>query len=330
MRIDVVGGSGFIGSRLCARLARDGRYNVQIIDKVHPAMPLSSYVQADVRSLPELAKAVRTEAALINLAAEHRDDVRPASLYSAVNVTGASNICAVATEKAINTIIFTSSVAVYGAAAAETDESGTIRPINEYGRTKYEAERIFVAWQNEQPEKRKVVIVRPTVVFGEQNRGNVYNLLRQIATGAFVMIGTGSNRKSMAYVENVAAFIEYSLTFSPGIHIYNFVDKPDFTMLALVRRVRETLGKRGDMKFRLPYVIGLLIGLAFDGASRATGKRFAISSLRVKKFCASSVFQSNSARTGFTSPVSIDEALTRTIRHEFLESHKDEKVFFSE
>jgi nucleoside-diphosphate-sugar epimerase len=80
---------------------------------------------------------------------------------------------------------------------------------------------VYKAWQEKDPENRKLVIVRLTVVFGEQNRGNVYNLFRQIASGKFMMIGDGTNRKSMAYVENVAAFLEYSLGFENGVHIYN-------------------------------------------------------------------------------------------------------------
>jgi nucleoside-diphosphate-sugar epimerase len=59
------------------------------------------------------------------------------------------------------------------------------------------------------------------VVQSMKRSQNVYNLLRQIASGKFMMIGDGTNRKSMAYVENVAAFLEYSLGFENGVHIYN-------------------------------------------------------------------------------------------------------------
>jgi nucleoside-diphosphate-sugar epimerase len=104
----------------------------------------------------------------------------------------------VAEEKGIKTIVFTSSVAIYGFAPLGTDESGEINYFNDYGRTKYEAELVYKAWYEKDPENRKLVIVRPTVVFDEQNRGNVYNLLRQIASGKFMMIGNGENRKSMA------------------------------------------------------------------------------------------------------------------------------------
>ena len=127
-------------------------------------------------------------------------------------------------------LIFTSSVAVCGFAPADTDESGKSNYFNDYGRTKYLAEQVYKAWQAEDLEIRTLVIVRPTVIFGEGNRGNVYYLLQQIALGRFLMFGDGTNRKSMAYVENVIAFIEYSLSFKPGLHIYNYIDKSDFDM----------------------------------------------------------------------------------------------------
>jgi len=58
---------------------------------------------------------------------------------------------------------------------------------------------------------------------GEQNRGNVYNLLRKVASGKFLMVGNGKNVKSIMYVENVAAFIEYNLNNGSGEHPYNYV-----------------------------------------------------------------------------------------------------------
>lgn len=325
----IVGGSGFIGTRLSQRLTKTGQ-PFSIIDKV-PSRVFPGHVQlADVRSLDALRQSIPENAPLINLAAEHRDDVQPLSLYDEVNVDGAINICLVAREKGVKTIVFTSSVAIYGFAPLGTDESGRINPFNDYGRTKYEAEQIYRAWQAEEPGERTLVIIRPTVVFGERNRGNVYNLLRQIASGRFVMVGDGQNRKSMAYVENVAAFIEYSMTFKPGVHIFNYIDKPDFTMNSLVSKVNRILGRSDKVGFRLPYGVGLAIGKCFDLVAKVTGKRFAISSIRVKKFCANSVYNTAIAKTGFVPPVPLEQALEQTIRYEFMEDHGEEGVFYSE
>ena len=325
----VVGGSGFIGTRLCQRFVHSN-LSFQILDKA-PSLAFSSEaVLADVRSLDALRAHVPEGAVLINLAAEHRDDVRPLSLYDDVNVGGARNLCTVAREKNVSTIVFTSTVAVYGFAPIGTDESGSIAPFNDYGHTKYEAEQVFQAWQAEAPDERTLVIIRPTVVFGEQNRGNVYNLLRQIASGQFVMVGRGENRKSMAYVENITAFIEFSLGFAAGVHIYNYIDKPDFSMNALVARVNRLLGRSEKIHFRLPYALGYLIGRGVDAVAAITGKRFAISSIRVKKFCANSLYNTSIENTGFVAPVALEQALEQTVRHEFLEDHSKEAVFYSE
>ena len=59
-------------------------------------------------------------------------------------------------------------------------------------------------WQSK--SGNSLIIVRPTVIFGEGNRGNVFNLFNQIASGKFVMVGKGENKKSMAYIGNVVAF----------------------------------------------------------------------------------------------------------------------------
>jgi GlcNAc-P-P-Und epimerase len=329
-KVNVIGGSGFIGSRLVSRLRAREQLLVQIIDKA-PSLAHPDIVKlGDVRSLDQLRGCISKESVIINLAAEHRDDVRPLSLYDEVNVGGARNICAVAIERNVKTIIFTSTVAVYGFAPIGTDESGKIAPFNDYGRTKYEAEQVFKGWQAEAPTERTLVIIRPTVVFGEQNRGNVYNLLRQIASGKFVMVGHGENRKSMAYVENVAAFIEYAIGFKPGVHIYNFIDKPDFTMNSLVTNVNAILGKSRKVNLRMPFAVGYMIGKGFDLAAAVTGKRFAISAIRVKKFCANSVYNTAIDQTGFIPPVPLEQALAQTVRYEFMESHENEGVFYTE
>jgi GlcNAc-P-P-Und epimerase len=325
----IIGGSGFIGTRLCQRLQKANK-QFSILDKVQSRSFPDAVQLADVRNIEQLRKNLPNKSVVVNLAAEHRDDVRPLSLYHDVNVRGAENISAVAREKDVQAIIFTSTVAVYGFAPINTDEQGKIAPFNDYGKSKYAAEQVFRAWQAEAPDIRTLVIIRPTVIFGEQNRGNVYNLLSKIASGKFVMVGQGDNRKSMGYVENIAAFIEYSVSFKPGVHIYNFIDKPDYTMNDLVKKVKRVMGLSERVGFRLPFWLGYSIGKGFDFVAAVIDKRLTISSIRVKKFCANSVYNTAVDNTGFKSPVPLDEAIVCTVRHEFIEKHDDEPVYFSE
>jgi hypothetical protein len=73
-----------------------------------------------------------------------------------------------------------------------------------------------------------------------------------------------------------------------------------------------------------------MIGKTFDLVAAITGKRLAISSIRVKKFCANSMFNTSIEKSGFVAPIPLGEALERTVRHEFIESHEDEGLFYSE
>lgn len=111
---------------------------------------------------------------------------------------GAAEVCVAARKAGVRTIVFTSSVAVYGFHPYPVDENGPFAPFNPYGQTKLDAETVYRAWAAEDPT-RTVIIVRPTVVFGEGNRGHVYNLMRQVMSGRFLMVGSGLNAKSMAY-----------------------------------------------------------------------------------------------------------------------------------
>lgn len=331
MKILVIGGSGFIGTSLCSLLSKS-KLDFLIYDKRKSLTFPSSCKVSDVRFLDHLRIGSRGTDVIVNLAAEHKDNVRPLSLYDEVNVGGAINVCEVASLNKINKIIFTSSVAVYGFAKPGTNELGKINPFNDYGRTKWEAEEVLKAWQQKDPLKRSVTIIRPTVVFGKNNRGNVYNLFRQIYSGKFVMVGNGQNRKSIAYVENVAAFIKYSLNSKPGLHIYNYADKPDFTMNALILLVKKILGRSEKAQIHLPYWLGLIVGKVFDFIAFFLGKNFAISAIRVKKFCSNSVYKSVAKTPGFKAPFELADAIEETVKYEFIESHSQKKreLFFSE
>lgn len=318
-RVALVGGAGFIGSRLAPQLEETGA-EVRTIDLPGVQAKGRDVDVGDVRDCDALQKVFADCDCIVNLAAEHRDDVEPLSLYRDVNVDGARNVCDAARARGIRRIVFTSTVAVYGFTDGRTvDENTPFAPFNEYGKTKAEAEQIFREWQAEAPEERSLVIVRPTVVFGEENRGNVYNLLKQVWSGRFVMIGNGKNRKSMAYVENIAAFLAHSMTFGAGVHIYNYVDKPDFDMNTLVDRARQTMGVKSRSRIRVPYSVGMVIGKSLDVVARTVGRSFPISAIRIEKFCANTVFETGVADAGFSAPVALEDGLERTIRAEFLE-----------
>ena len=166
------------------------------------------------------------------------------------------------------------------------------------------------------------MIVRPAVIFGEGNRGNVFNLLSQIAYWHFVMVGKGENRKSMGYVENLAAFLVHALSMGSEAHLYNYADKPDLTAAELVTIAREKLNLTGRI-LRIPYWIGLAGGYLFDLDALMTGRQFPISSIRIKKFCAGTQIAADKLReTGFIPPYFLEQGLERMIAADFQPNSK--------
>lgn len=321
MKIAVIGGSGFIGTRLCQRLAKSGEAEFVILDKVKSKAFPDAWLYCDVEDVDTIKKCLSQDIdVVVNLAAEHQDNIQPKSRYFDVNVQGQKNVCSVMDEYSIKRHVFTSSVAIYGFVDCEVDESAEINPFHEYGESKWQAEQALNQWSSNGSDKENYII-RPTVVFGEKNRGNVYNLLKQIASGRFFMIGKGDNKKSMAYVENVAQFLEF-LTFNPdsklrGNEVFNYVDKPDLNMNDLCALINNELGRSGRV-LRIPFVVGLLAGYGFDLLSLLLRRKFPVSAIRIRKFCATTQFGSkNIKKTGFTPEVSLQSGIRRTISHEF-------------
>jgi GlcNAc-P-P-Und epimerase len=326
-KVTVIGGSGFVGTNLCKKLAEQN-VAFEIIDLKQSVRFPSKCKLGDVRDIDSLRKTV-TGDIILNLAAVHRDDVRDKNEYYRTNVEGAGNVAKISSEKGIKKIVFTSSVAVYGFATADTDEHGEINPFNEYGKTKYLAELKLRDW--EAASGNKLIIVRPTVIFGEGNRGNVYNLLSQISSGKFLMVGSGNNCKSMAYVENVVSFIEKCLETDKKFAVYNYVDTPDMNMNSLVRQVRSVLKGKDSIGPRIPQSLGILLGYLADGVTRISGKNLPISSIRVKKFCASTSFKSaKESLDGFKPPFTLQEGIERTLHSEFIEPDPDREIFYTE
>lgn len=327
--ITLIGASGFVGTRLIDKIKNS--YRILNLDKQPSAFFPDVTILGDIRNKKDIVNVLHKTDTVVLLAAEHRDDVSPISLYYDVNVEGTKNVLAAMDEKRVRNIIFTSSVAVYGLNKQNPNEKHPADPFNHYGKSKWQAEKVLRDWFNKEPEERSLTIIRPTVIFGERNRGNVYNLLKQIGSGKFLMVGKGTNYKSMAYVGNIAAFIEYNLkNTAPGYKVYNYIDKPDLNMNDLVNQVGVSLNKKIPTT-HFPYWMGMMGGMAFDLLSKILHKNFAVSAVRVKKFCATTQFDAEKAHSsGFKAPYTLNEGLHHTLHYEFINENQDGITFESE
>jgi nucleoside-diphosphate-sugar epimerase len=310
----IIGGSGFIGTRLSSVLLERGCV-VRVFDLQPASIPGIEFVEGDVRDRQALAAAIAGADTIFNLAAVHTDDVRIASLYYDVNVQGMRNLLAACEGTQVRKIVFTSTVACYGLDNPDPDENAPLAPFNDYSRSKREAETLLLEWGR--ATGKAAIIVRPSVVFGEANRGNVYNLLLQIYRRRFPMVGDGTNRKSMAYVGNVAEFLAWVSENVDATEIFNYADKPDLTTRELVETARTLMGIAGR-PVRIPYGLALSLGQACDIVSAIARTTFPFSKIRVIKFCADTTVNASKAHaSGFRPKYTLEHALRQTVGSEF-------------
>ena len=245
MKVALIGASGFVGTRLIDLLKSDvDKYEMKNID-LQPSHFFNEITTiGDVTNQEQMNKELAGVDIVVLLAAQHRDDVSPTSLYYDVNVGGMENTLKAMEVNGIRRLVFFSSVAVYGLNKPNPAEDYSPKePFNHYGKSKWKAEQVAEKWYSEHPDWN-IDIIRPTVIFGERNRGNVYNLLKQISAGKFLMVGKGQNCKSMAYVGNIVAFVKYMIdNITEGYNVFNYIDKPDMTMNELVPLVGTVLNK---------------------------------------------------------------------------------------
>lgn len=277
----LTGGSGFIGSHFHRLLSQDEFIN---LDLVKPAFDhRAPYIEGDIRKEDDVRKALagKNIHTIISLAAKHHDFGIGHDEYFDTNEEGTRIICKLATEFNIKNIVFYSSVAVYGIRQNVSNEEMSPEPDSPYGASKLAGEKVLEQWVAENPE-RKVLIIRPTIVFGPNNLANMRNLIRQIDSGLYFHLGKADNIKSIAYVENVVeATLFLMKRMKPGVLVYNYADEPQLTARQIGDTIAEALHKK--VRLTIPRFVGILFGLPFDLAIKLTGKNLPISTARIKK-----------------------------------------------
>lgn len=280
-KILVTGGSGFIGSHFLDLLPQEQVINFDLAEP-NPRSN-ATFVRGDIRVRDDLRKAIQGKnvRTIISLAAKHHDFGIGHDEYFDTNEDGTRCLCDVATENGIKEIIFFSSVAVYGIREEMSTEETTPAPDGPYGASKLAGEKVLAEWANEDPS-RKVLIIRPALVFGPNNMANMRNLIRQIDSGLYFHLGKADNVKSIAYVENVVqAALFLKARMQPGVAIYNYADEPQLTTRQIGTVIADALNKK--IRITIPKLFGILMGVPFDVVIKLTGKNLPVSSARIKK-----------------------------------------------
>ncbi len=238
----VLGASGFIGARLVRRLAAGG-VRVRALD-IRPSRELVSgvdYILGDVREPidPEIG---RGASLIYNIAALHRTPGHRDEEYFETNVAGALNATALAEACGVNTILFTSSISVYGPCEETRTEASPLRPVTAYGRSKQLAEQIHRLWLNAGPDRR-LIVARPGVIFGPGEVGNYTHLARALRGGYFAFPGRRDTVKSGGYVDELLSSFAFAIARPEREVLYNFAYPHPSTTEEIVSILARVIGR---------------------------------------------------------------------------------------
>ncbi|WP_443190920.1 NAD-dependent epimerase/dehydratase family protein [Pseudomonas indica] len=295
----IFGGSGFIGSFFA-----DFLISQAIVDKVYlvdieplqvkpsafrcsliDGRPDIEYVQGDVRRCIDLQIPDSVEL-IANFAAVHREPGHEDFEYYETNLLGAENVCAWAEKVGCNRLIFTSSISPYGPSEAVKDERSLPVPATAYGGSKLAAEKIHQTWQAKDNANRRLVIVRPGVVFGPGEGGNVSRLIKAVLHRYFFYMGNRSTRKAGVYVKELCNAMWWVLQQqeAKGEHVslFNMSMNPGPSIEDYVETVCKVAGVKRTVP-AVPYPLLLTAAYAIDAIAKPLRISHPFSPVRIRK-----------------------------------------------
>jgi nucleoside-diphosphate-sugar epimerase len=281
--IIIFGGSGYIGTATARRWLAAGLASEVVLADIRPSelqgQPGIRFVQCDVRlPIPHNLCAGVTPTWIFNYAAVHREPGHQPNEYFDTNLAGAENVTAWASAIGCRNIFFTSSISVYGPTSGPTAETAPKRPISPYGGSKYPAELIHQRWLAESAERR-LMVIRPGVVYGPRDPGNIGRMVKAIQKGYFAFPGSTNLYKSYAYIEGLLDSIEFVIASGKRSVTYNYVETPTETLGQIVQVAKKFTGSKAPI-FSLPTSVLLP---AAQVVQVLAGNRNPIHPVRVKK-----------------------------------------------
>jgi nucleoside-diphosphate-sugar epimerase len=246
---------------------------------------------------------------LIHLAAAKGDYNLKYDDFYRDNVTASEKIISLVKVLDIISVIAYSTVSVYGHDNKIKSEEADLIPNNPYGATKLESENLFIGWHNLDPIKNKLTILRPSVIYGENNFANMYNLLDQLNKKFPVSVGNGNYIKSMVAVENIVDITIFSLNKLEGLQIYNCTDKPYPKLKEVIEYITEIKGF-SKPKIVIPKWFAYFIGLLFEFFSFLIKKDFGVTRERIYKFTMPTDYRSEKlAEVGYIQKYSVKDRI---------------------
>ncbi|MBD0831204.1 NAD-dependent epimerase/dehydratase family protein [Aestuariibaculum sediminum] len=287
----IFGGAGYIGKNLLNCLLKENLFDKIYVYDIQKLVGFENQVQEnrlvheilDVRRpiLNDIGDVDVNASWIFNFAAIHREPGHEYQEYFDTNIPGAENINEFARKTGIKNLFFTSSIAPYGKSLHERTENSTLYPETAYGISKGFAEKIHKQWLAEDASRR-LIIVRPSVIFGPNDPGNVYRMVKALKKGTFVLPNGGGIIKGYGYIYGLVESMIFTINQKDSLIIYNYAENPLLPLKDIVKIAKEELGY-SKPTIKLSVKMLALIAFFVQNGFKLIGKKSDIHPVRVRK-----------------------------------------------
>jgi len=296
MKITITGASGFVGQNLQEYL-KDKRYEIQ---------------KLSLRNENWRNHVAEGSGAIIHLAGKAHDTSNTSAdeEYFKVNRDLTIELFKLFLQSDVKDFFYFSSVkAVADTVDGVLTEDVQGKPYTPYGKSKLEAEQYLV--EQPLPEGKRLFIIRPCMIHGPGNKGNLNLLYKVVEKGIPWPLAAFHNQRSFLSIDNLSYLIEQMLVqaeLSSGV--YNFADDEGLSTNELVALISTTLGKK-------PKLWHIPSGLISNAVKIGDVLPLPLNSERLKKLTESYVVSNTKIKQALgidKLPLTAKDGLTKTIK----------------
>jgi UDP-glucose 4-epimerase len=319
VQVLITGSSGFVGRHLAAELARCGHGGICVARR--PILTPAGWTSARREDVLTGANPRLTHWPDCVLHLEVKQHVASPSAadiaeFTTVNVDGTQAWLDWAARHRVPRFVYFSTIkAVRPSPDGPTFESAAGPGLTPYGASKWAAEERVRGWAAGDPS-RSCLIVRPAVIYGPGNEGNMAAMVSAIRRGRFFLVGAGNNIKSLVSVRNVAAAIAHLIDRMQAgvVQTYNLVDWESRNVRELDGIIRGLLGRRGNSA-TLPPGVASALARSGDLFVRLGVRSFPLTSSRLAALLETTNFSGDRlVESGFAHPETTLQGLTEMVK----------------
>ncbi len=304
-RIFITGVTGFIGQNLVKYFGSDTA--IELVGYSRDGARAKAHLPTRV-SIAESYSAqffndqkIDTVIHLAGIAHDLSNQYKPTDYYQ-VNFENTKSLFNEFLKSDATTFVFLSSIkAVIDISSTPVEESVVPNPVTDYGKSKQQAEEYLLSVKF--PDNKRVYILRPCMVHGEGNKGNLNLLYRFAKSGLPYPFGSFENQRSFLSIDNFNFSVDEFVKASLPSGIYHLADDGFLSTKELFVLISRELGKKPRIwNLPAPLILFLFSALGKRGMLNKLTEDMMVSNAKLEKLL------------GRPFPVEMKEGIRKTIR----------------